>query len=161
MKGWGAIPVQLPTPAVYENLQTGTIDGALSESLALRSFRISEVAENHLDVNVTSALLFIGMNKRSLEALPADLQELIKTRFSGPEVGARASACWNKIGAEVVEDLKAKGQNFQSLSDSDRARAQEIADQVTEEYIASLEAKGKPAKAFYDALTAELQAAKE
>jgi TRAP-type C4-dicarboxylate transport system substrate-binding protein len=156
----GAIPVQLPTPAVYENLQTGTIDGALSESLALKSFRISEVASNHLQVNVTSALLFLGMNKKTFDALPEDLQNIIKSSFSGPEVGARASACWNKLGAEVVEDLKAQGQTFEPLSDADQLRAKEIAGKVTADYISGLEAKGKPAQAFYDALIAELSVAK-
>lgn len=160
LENLGAIPVQLPTPAVYENLQTGTIDGALSESLALKAFRIGEVAENHLQVNVTSALLFLGMNKKTLASLPDDLQEAIKTDFSGPEIGARASACWNNLGAEVVEDLKGEGQVFEPLSDSDMKRAREIAAAVTEDYIGKLEADGKPARAFYDALVSELQTAK-
>ena len=154
----GAIPVQMPAPAVYENLQTGVIDGALSEYLALKSFRIGEVAHHHLLVNTTAALLFLGMNKTTLESLPADIQETIKTKFSGPEIGARASACWDKLGSAVVEDLKAQGQDFVAMSDADATKAKEIADKITGEYVASLEAKGKPAKAFYEALLAELAA---
>lgn len=121
LEGLGAIPVQMPTPSVYENLQTGTLDGSLSESLALKSFRISEVAEHHLLVNVTSAPMFIGMNKRTLDSLPDDLREFVETRLSGPEVGAKASACWKSYGAEVVEELKAQGQVFTELSPEDAA----------------------------------------
>lgn len=154
----GAIPVQLPAPAVYESLQTGVIDGAISESLALQSFRIGEVAGHHLLVNTTSALLFLGMNKNTLASLPADIQETIKNRFSGPEVGARASACWNRLGAGVVDKLKAEGQDFVGLSDADMARAKDVAGKIAEDYVASLEAQGKPARAFYDALAAELAA---
>lgn len=158
LEALGAIPVQLPAPAVYENLQTGVIDGALSENLALKSFRIGEVAHHHLLVNTTAALLFLGMNKNKLESLPADIQEMIKTKFSGPEIGARASACWNKLGGAVADELKAQGQDFVPLSDADLARAKEIAGKITGDYVASLEAQGKPAKAFYDALVAELAA---
>jgi TRAP-type C4-dicarboxylate transport system substrate-binding protein len=120
----GAIPVQMPAPAVYENLQTGVIDGALSESLALQSFRIGEVAQHHLLVNTTAALLFLGMNKAKLESLPTETQDLIKTKFSGPEIGAKASACWKKLGGTVVEELKAGGQDFVELSDADQCNGE-------------------------------------
>lgn len=156
LEAFGAIPVQLPAPAVYENLQTGVIDGAISEFLALRSFRIGEVAGHHLLANTSHALLFLGMNKNTLSALPEDLQELVRTKLSGPDVGARASACWEKLGNEVVENLKSEGQDFVPLSDADRARADEVAEKITDEYVASLEAAGKPARAFHDALLKEL-----
>ena len=94
----------------------------VSEYLALRSFRIGEVAENHLLVNATAALLFLGMNKATLESLPADVQELIRTKYSGPEIGARASACWKKLGGGVAEDLKAAGHVFTEVSADDLAR---------------------------------------
>lgn len=158
LEALGAIPVQLPAPAVYENLQTGVIDGALSESLALKSFRIGEVAQHHLQVNTTAALLFVGMNKNSLAALPADLQETIRTKFSGPEIGARASACWNRLGAKVVDGLKAEGQDFVALSDADTARAREIAGRIANDYVEKLETQGKPARAFHEALVAEIAA---
>jgi TRAP-type C4-dicarboxylate transport system substrate-binding protein len=160
LEALGAVPVQMPAPAVYENLQTGVIDGALSEFLALRSFRIGEVAEHHLLINTTAALLFLGMNKTTLAGMPDDVQELIRTKYSGPEVGARASACWNELGAGVVEDLTASGHSFLEVSDADRARAEGIAAEITEAYIAELEGQGKPAQAFYDALMAEIDAQK-
>jgi TRAP-type C4-dicarboxylate transport system substrate-binding protein len=160
LEALGAIPVQMPAPAVYENLQTGVIDGALSEYLALRSFRIGEVAENHLLINTTAALLFLGMNKATLASLPADVQELVATKYSGPDVGARASACWKKLGGAVAEDLKTAGHVFTDVSAEDRARAEAIAADVTEAYISGLEAEGKPARAFYEALVAEIAALK-
>jgi len=160
LEALGAVPVQMPAPAIYENLQTGVIDGALSEYLALRSFRIGEVAEHHLLINATAALLFLGMNKASLAALPEDVQELVKTKYSGPEVGARASACWKKLGQGVMEDLKASGHSFVEVSDADRARAETIAAGITDAYIGDLEAKGRPARAFYEALVAEIDALK-
>jgi TRAP-type C4-dicarboxylate transport system substrate-binding protein len=161
LEAFGAIPVQLPSPAVYENLQTGVIDGSLQDSLALHEFRVGEVAPNHLEVNTTAALLFLGMNKRSLGRLPADIQESIKTQFSGPEVGARASQCWTDLGEEIVNELKADGQIFTGLSAADEARAREVSIDIVEDYIGALEARGKPARAFYDALVSELSAQSE
>lgn len=158
LEAFGAIPVQLPAPAVYENLQTGVIDGAISEFLALKSFRIGEVAEHHLLANTTHALLFLGMNRNTLAALPEDLQELVKKRMSGPEIGARASACWESLGDKVVEELTADGHRFVELSDADRERAKKAAAKISGEYVDALEAQGKPARAFLDALTAEIAA---
>ena len=153
----GAIPVNMPAPAVYENLQTGVIDGAISEFTALKAFKIGEVTDHHILVNTTSALLFLGMNKAKLASLPSETQTLIKTRFSGPDVGARASACWKKMGDAVFADLLSQGQVVIPVSDADMARAGEIAENITNDYIAKLEADGKPARAFYDALMAEIE----
>lgn len=156
LEALGAIPVQMPAPAVYENVQTGVIDGALAEPVALRGFRIEEVTEHHLLVNTTSALIFLGMNKAKLASLPAEIQEIIKARFSGPEIGARAAKCWKDLGGRITEELKASGHTFTELSEDDRARAELIAAEVTEAYIAGLEAEGKPARAFNEALMAEI-----
>lgn len=158
LEALGAIPVQMPAPAVYENVQTGVIDGALAEPVALRGFRIEEVAEHHLLINTTSALIFLGMNKQALESLPAEVQDIVKTNFSGPEIGARAAVCWKDLAGSITEELNAAGHTFTELSAEDQARAEAIAAEVTEAYIAELEAQGKPARAFYEALMAEIAA---
>ncbi|MBF0277907.1 MAG: TRAP transporter substrate-binding protein [SAR324 cluster bacterium] len=156
LEALGAIPVRLPAPAVYENLQTGVIDGALAEYVALRAFRIGEVTKYHLLANTTSALLFLGMNKATLAAMPADMQELIKTKYSGPEVGARASACWKKIGKKVFDGLLADGHQVIDFTETDKEKAKPIAEKIIADYIAKLEGQGKSAQAFYDALVSEV-----
>ncbi|HVZ52169.1 MAG TPA: TRAP transporter substrate-binding protein DctP [Pseudolabrys sp.] len=152
----GITPVAMPAPAVYENLQKGVIDGAIAEFTALHEFRIGEVTKTHILANVSSALLFLGMSKQAYAGLPADLRKLIDTRFSGPQMAARAAACWEHSGASVVTELKKEGQTIAPFSDADRAKVMPIAKQVTDDYIAGLEAKGKKARAFYDALIAEI-----
>ena len=156
LKGLGITPVAMPAPAIYENLQKGVIDGAATELTALQAFRIGEVTKTHIMANVSAALLFIGMNKDRLAALPADLQNTIRTKFSGPAVGARAAACWHKLGDEVAVRLKKEGHVFVPFSNADRAKAAPVATKVTEDYIAGLEAKGKKARDFYNALVAEM-----
>ena len=156
LRGLGVTPVAMPAPAIYENLQKGVIDGALAEYTALKAFRIGEVTHTHIMANVTSALLFIGMSKASYAALPADLKKYIDTNFSGPAVGAGAAACWENVGAGVAAKLKSQGHKFVAFSAADRAKAAPIARKVTDDYIAGLEAKGKKAREFYDALVAEM-----
>ncbi len=156
LKGIGATPVAMPAPAVYENLQKGVIDGALAEFTALQAFRIGEVSKSHLLANVSSALLFIGMNKDKLASLPKDIQDAVRTKFSGPAVGERAAQCWQKRGQEVADTLKSQGHVFVNFSPEDRAKVAPIAKAVTDDYIAGLEAKGKKARAFYDAVQKEM-----
>ncbi len=156
LKGLGITPIAMPAPAVYENLQKGVIDGALAESTALQAFRIGEVTKTHVMANVSVALLFVGMNKARYDGLPADLREIVRTRFSGPALAEKAAACWERLGAEVVRGLKAEGQRFVDLGAADRARAMPVAQEVTAAYIADVEKRGKQAGAFHAALVAEL-----
>jgi TRAP-type C4-dicarboxylate transport system substrate-binding protein len=159
LKGLGVTPVAMPAPGVYENLQKGVIDGALAEFTALQAFRIGEVTKSHLMANVSSALLFIGMNKEKLASLPADIQEIVRTKFSGPEIGVRAAECWQKLGEQVAAKLKSEGHSFVAFSPAERAKAMPLAKDVTDEYIAGLETKGKKAREFHDAFVAEMKKA--
>lgn len=156
LKGIGATPVAMPAPAVYENLQKGVIDGALAEFTALQAFRIGEVTKSHLLANVSSALLFIGMNKDKLASLPKDIQDVVRTKFSGPAIGERAALCWQKRGQEVADKLKSEGHVFATFSPEQQAKVAPIAKAVTDDYIAGLEAKGKKGRAFYDAVQKEM-----
>jgi hypothetical protein len=113
------------------------------------------VTDTHLLVEVGSALLFIGMSKGRLASLPPDLQELVRTRFTGPEVAARAAACWQAEGEAVAARLVADGRTLAPLSKDERAVVRPHAVAVTEAYLAELEAKGLPARAFHAALVAE------
>jgi TRAP-type C4-dicarboxylate transport system substrate-binding protein len=156
LKGLGVAPVAMPAPAVYENLQKGVIDGALAEFTALQAFRIGEVTKTHLLANASSALLFIGMNKEKLASLPKDIQEIVRTKFSGPAIGERAAMCWQKLGRQVADKLKSEGHVFVEFTPEDRAKVAPVAKAVTDDYIAGLEGKGKKARDFYDALQKEM-----
>lgn len=156
LKGLGITPIAMPAPAVYENLQKGVIDGALAEFTALQAFRIGEVTRTHVLANVSVALLFVGMNKARYDSLPADIREIIRSRFSGPALAEKAAACWERLGAEVARGLQAEGQRFVELSAADRARVMPVAQEVTAAYIADVEKRGKQAAAFRAALVAEL-----
>lgn len=157
LKGLGITPVAMPAPGIYENLQKGVIDGALAEFTALQAFRIGEVTKSHILANVSSALLFIGMNKEKLASLPADVQDMVRTKFSGPEIGVRAAECWQKLGEQVAARLKSEGHTFVPFSPAERAKAMPVVKAVTDEYIAGVEAKGKKAREFYDAMVAEMK----
>jgi len=156
LKGLGVTPVAMPAPAVYENLQKGVVDGALAEFTALQAFRIGEVTKTHLLANASSALLFIGMNKEKLASLPKDIQDIVRTKFSGPAIGERAAMCWQKLGQQVAEKLKSEGHVFVEFTPADRAKVAPVAKSVTDDYIAAIEGKGKKGRDFYDALQKEM-----
>lgn len=160
LKGLGISPIAMPAPAVYENLQKGVIDGALAEFTALRAFRIGEVTRTHVMAKVSTALLFVGMNKARFDGLPPDIREIVRTRFSGPALAEKAAACWDRLGAEVARGLKTEGHRFVDLTATDRARVMPVAQEVTAAYIADVEKRGKPAAAFHAALVAEMAKAR-
>lgn len=68
----GAVPVGgIAAPAIAESIQRGILDGTLNEWNAMASFRINEVATNHLRVPMGSVTFMVVMNKAKYDALPA------------------------------------------------------------------------------------------
>jgi TRAP-type C4-dicarboxylate transport system substrate-binding protein len=103
--------------------------------------------------------LFIGMNKDKLASMPKDIQDLVRTKFSGPAVGERAAMCWQKLGQQVADKLKSEGHVFVNFTPEDRAKVAPVAKSVTDDYIAGLESKGKKARDFYNAMQKEMSLA--
>ncbi len=88
MKLMGGVPVSIPMPQVYENLQKGVIDGLASNIEAILGFRFYEVADQYTFVPTICVTQELIMNKRVWEGLPKDIQEQIMS-VSGEAAGIR------------------------------------------------------------------------
>lgn len=79
LKGSGAIPVGGSLTSYYTDIQTGVSDGTVSISTGILPNKIYEVAPYITTVNIGA--LYIGgmaMNKDSYEAMPAEVQQILK-----------------------------------------------------------------------------------
>lgn len=75
--GLGATPVTLPPNQAYQAISRGTTDGTLMPFTGMATFKVNEVARNHLDValGADSAVLF--MNRQKYDSLPAKAKAAI------------------------------------------------------------------------------------
>ena len=45
VEAWGATPVSMPAPEIYNAMQTGVVDGAMIDATTLTAFRLGESDE--------------------------------------------------------------------------------------------------------------------
>lgn len=153
---FGGIPAAMALPESYENMQRGVLDGAIGPWTAVAAFKLDEVAKQHVQADLAVGLTFIGMSKKFYNGLPDDLKELIDTRFTGERIAEFGARCFQQVDEVAIAGARERGNDVVILSPEDRAAAVEMLSPVVDELIAEVDAKGKPGRAFYEALTAEI-----
>jgi len=154
---FNGIPTGMPLPEVYEALQRGVIDGAIAPWTAVPTFNLDEVAPYHIEGDLAVGLTFMGMSKRFYDSLPADLQALIDTRFSGETLARHEAECFQQIDEAAIARARERGNEIVIVSPEARAAAAERLQPAIDGIIDEVEATGRPARAFYDALRAEIE----
>lgn len=152
LRAIGADPVAMPVTEQYESLQRGVVDGSVAPWATVAAFRISEVTSAHVRANFGTTIGVLALSKQFYNSLPDDLQTMIDTEFSGPEVGARFSNCWNVVGDVALGMIGESGGEIVELSDADHARLAEMVRPVIDAELDAREAEGLPAREYYQAL---------
>lgn len=93
----GAVPVGMPPGQVYENMQTGAIDGVVLPWAGLKEFRITEVTTNAIEIGAYTTPFFFVMNRDVYEDMPEDLQAVVD-EASGDNLVAKFSQWWTQWG---------------------------------------------------------------
>jgi TRAP-type C4-dicarboxylate transport system substrate-binding protein len=153
---FGGTPAAMPLPESYENMQRGVIDGAIAPWTAVAAFKLQEVSKTHVQADLSVGLTFIGMSKKFFDSLPPDLQDLMQTEFMGERIAEHGASCFRKVDGVATKLAEESGNEIVTLSAEDRDRAIALLEPVVDELIADVEAKGKPGRAFYEALKAEI-----
>jgi TRAP-type C4-dicarboxylate transport system substrate-binding protein len=148
----GAVPVALPAPDIYASLERKVIDGfsGLPANL-ITPMALQEVSNHVIDFGAgTYGNIALVMNKRKSDglnpktrALLADtLDELIQTTY------IKELSQLNRDRAKILQDAK---MTFMRWSKEEREVARKIvADKVWEEAIRTREARGAPARQFFN-----------
>jgi len=156
----GATPIGMPVPQFPESLALGVVDGGVITYEQAPSLKLDELTDSHTDVAGDKSLynlFFIwAMNKDRYESLPDDLKAVIDAN-SGAEASAWAGRAHDTGDAEGREVLLAAGHAAAELSEAVTDEIRALGDEVIEEWIAQMDAKG------YDgaALVADARAAVE
>lgn len=104
----GAIPVGMPPGQVYENMQTGAIDGVVLPWAGLKEFRITEVTSNAIEIGAYTTPFYFIMNQDKFDDLPADVQEAIES-LTGDALVAQFPDWWTAWGAEGPAEVTSAG----------------------------------------------------
>ncbi|MDH2433568.1 TRAP transporter substrate-binding protein [Pokkaliibacter sp. MBI-7] len=143
----GAQPVGLPAPEIYSSMQRGLLDGVAINWEGLKTFRVSELSNEHTEVPFYSLVFVTTMNKKTYDRLPDNLKKVIDdnsgmkwamkagTVFAAQDAEGRAEARGSIL---EVKDPLASGPWAAPLK------------KATEGYLDELNASGKNATEVYD-----------
>ena len=144
----GATAVGMPQPETYDALQKGVVEGTFCPVETLKGWKQGEVIEFITDtkaIGYTTAM-FVAMNQKSWDALPADLQQII-SEVSAEFVDKHGQA-WNQADAEGLEFAKSLNREILVLSPEEEARWKAQVAPIVEKYLAQAAEKGLPGAEF-------------
>jgi TRAP-type C4-dicarboxylate transport system substrate-binding protein len=144
VKGLGAAVVFFPLPDVYLALETGTIDGLVTDVPLFLTFKLYEQAKFGALASFGCVSEGLIMNSNSWKKTPEDLKPIIEEVCSNSfrithSFTAEDYKKWEKLIAD-------KGVELYSLPPSEKKRWYTKFQQNTRDWVEKLEKKGLPAK---------------
>lgn len=158
----GATAVGMPQPETYDALQKGVVEGTFCPIETLKGWKQGEVVEYVTDtkaIGYTTAM-FVAMNQKSWDSLPADLQQLL-AEVSAEFVDRHGDA-WNQADVEGLEFVKGLNREIIPLSPEEEALWKQQVAPIVDKYLAQTAEKGLPGADFLkdaQAMIAEARAA--
>lgn len=150
VKSWGATPVSMPVPEIYNSMQTGVIDGAFIDGTGTYAFRLSEVTKYiTTGMNTSISSFFMLMNRDSFADLSEDQQKAMVA--VGKQLSKEANAL-QLAGAEkgLADFGQAQGKKLIKLSPDAADAFNTVSSPVVDKVIG--ESKGIDAAAFIQSL---------
>jgi TRAP-type C4-dicarboxylate transport system substrate-binding protein len=144
----GATAVGMPQSETYDALQKGVVEGTFCPIETLKGWKQGEVIRYVTDtkaIGYTTAM-FVVMNRRKWDALPADLQQILSD-VSAEWVDKHGLA-WNRADEDGMEFVQGLGREILALSPEEEVRWKEKMDPIKAAYVARTEARGLPGAAF-------------
>lgn len=132
----GAIPVgNITAPQIAESVSRGLLDGTLMSVASLYGFRISDVANHHLNqVPMGSVSVIFPMNKEKYESLPPKAKAALD-KFSGEWFSRMAGEIQEASQDSYMEELTGNpDRTIHTLSESELARWSEALDGVKDDW---------------------------
>ncbi len=155
MEAMGAVPLNMPMPDVYQNLQTGVLDGVLSNWESFYSFRHYEVGKYMTMVPFHTGLFGVSFNKNSWNSLPDDVKTAIESVS-----GLKGSMFWGRnmfdTCVEAIDNIiQEQGIKITYITPSqeeiDTLWREPYGEPIWNEWVAKMEAAGrKDARAILD-----------
>ncbi|WP_017727558.1 TRAP transporter substrate-binding protein [Halalkalibacterium ligniniphilum] len=149
IESWGATPVSMPAPEIYDAMQKGVIDGGVLPVAALADFNLFDVVDYVTIGNFNTALFYVVMNNSSWDRISAEDQAIIEEMIGLP-MAERAGAAFDTQREDAVETANEAGIEFFELDEAEREKFREAAQGVTDEWLEKMEAKGVDGQAILD-----------
>jgi TRAP-type transport system periplasmic protein len=161
----GAMPVQMPAPAVPEAISKGVVDGASIPWEVTTSLKLQEICKTHTEVppgraKHSNAIFVFAMNQAKYNSLPPDLKKVIDNN-SGRETSKWVGKIWDTRSAPAHKIATDRHNKINVLTETEYARWVKATLPVSEEWMKEVNAKGGNGRALYNDAKAMLKKYKD
>ena len=147
LEAFGAVPVGMPVPQVYEALARGVVDGAWLPWTIMRPFRLYEVTGHHTEAFLGCTPFVLTMNKARYQGLPAEIKQIL-TNTTGMALAKRLGRLWQEDEQSGRQLAIERGHPILPLPDPQRALWQAAAAPVIDRWVAKVDALGYDGRAL-------------
>ena len=149
LQALGATPVGVPPTEISEQLQKGTIDGAMMDfGGAGIAFKLAGIVRHTTEIYSYVTSFGLAMNPDFYNKLPADLKKIVDESIVGVE--AEIGRGWDSIDVPGKKVLVDGGMAVHKLSKEDDDRIRRIAAEFHEKEVNGLDAKKLPGRDVYN-----------
>ena len=151
LEALGATPIDMPAPAIYNNLDRGVIDASMIPMSAALDFKLIEVARHYtIDAPLGRSPFLVAMNEARYQKLPADLRKVIDDT-TGLALSIKCAQTYDKKNGEAIEAAKSRKYELISLAPAERQRWLAAFKPMIQKQVDEAEKKGLPAKGLVSA----------
>ena len=152
----GGVPVSMSITEVYDALQKGTIDCALTSLDTVELYKLAEVAKYITDIHCVgyTSLNLVLMNINKWNSLPEMLQEAFAERDR--KYSVIAGEAWDQADKHAMNYALELGAEFIEMSPEEEDRWRAAMRPVIDDYTATLESEGLPGREIVDYIEATI-----
>ncbi len=144
----GAKPLGIPVTDLADAMQKKTLDGTLMDyGAGGLAFRLGPHVKTVLEVNAYTTSMGLVMNPASFAKLPADLQQMLQTYFSGRET--EAGKLWDSVDQVGKKAMIEAGAQVVVPTAAEREALRKLGAQVVERWISAIDKGGAPGAAAH------------
>ena len=150
LEALGATPIDMPAPAIYNNLDRGVIDATMIPMSAALDFKLIEVAKYFtINAPLGCSPFLVAMNQGRYDKLPANLKKVIDAT-TGLNLSLKGAATYDGKNNEAVAEAK-KTREVYSLPAKERERWLATFKPMIQRQVEAGEKSGLPARGLVKA----------
>lgn len=148
----GAIPVQMPSPAIAEAISKNVVDGATLPWESTTAFKLQEICKTHTEpspghAGISNTIMVFAMNQAKYNSLSPELKKVIDNN-SGRETSRWIGKSWDGFSAAARKIATDHGNTINDLNNAEYARWVKATEPVNDEWIKEVGAKGANGRAL-------------
>jgi TRAP-type C4-dicarboxylate transport system substrate-binding protein len=152
-KAFGATPVGIPLPGVYEALERGQVDGMFINWAIVPPYRLHEVTKYHLETPIYQSPIMTFMRQASYDKLPPEMKKIIDAN-SGIEYTKQIGLVWDELTVPAKKAISDHGNTLYRLDEGERQRWIKAVQPVYKIWIEEMNKRGLPGQKMFDDLLA-------